>query len=35
MSGFGTIPVFLMLLFFLSVQIVYGVAAWFRQELES
>jgi low temperature requirement protein LtrA len=35
MSGLGTIPVFLMILFFLSAQIVYGVAAWFRQELES
>jgi hypothetical protein len=34
MSGLGTIPVFLMLLFFLSAQIVYGVAVWFRQELE-
>ena len=35
MGGLGTIPVFLMILFFLSAQIVYGVAVWFRQELES
>ena len=35
MGGRGTIPVFLMILFFLFLQIIYGVTVWFRQELES